>query len=112
MYLHINIYSIYHSPFVCICLFKARTQFSHCALTTTEQLELIHTDIARPFVPETIEGRGKDNLVIVDDFNRKAWCIPLKRKSDTATAMKEWIAVHENEVGKKVKKMRSDNGGE
>ena len=33
MYLHINIYSIFHSPFVCICLFKARTQFSHCALT-------------------------------------------------------------------------------
>ena len=26
--------------------------------------------------------------------------------------MKEWIAVHENEVGGKVKAMRSDNGGE
>lgn len=77
-----------------------------------EQLELIHTDIAGPFVPTAIEGRGKYNLVVVDDFSRKAWCIPIKKKSDTATAMKEWIAVHENEVGKKVKKMRSDNGGE
>ena len=26
--------------------------------------------------------------------------------------MKEWIAVHENEVGGEVKAMRSDNGGE
>ena len=50
--------------------------------------------------------------MIVDDFSRKAWCIPLKKKSDTATAIKEWIVVHENEVGKKIKKMRSDNGGE
>ena len=77
-----------------------------------EKLELIHTDIAGPFVPTTIEGRGKYNLVIVDDFSRKAWCIPLKKKSGTTTTMKEWIAVHENEVGKRVKKMRSDNGGE
>ena len=77
-----------------------------------EQLELIHTDIAGPFVPTAIEGKGSYNLVIVDDFSRKAWCIPLKKKSDTATAIKEWIAVHENEVGKKIKKMRSDNGGE
>ena len=74
-------------------------------------MESIHTDIAGPFVPEAIEGRGKHNLVVVDDFSRKAWCIPLKKKSDTATAMKEWIAVHETEVGKRVKKMRSDNGG-
>ena len=34
-----------------------------------------------------------------------------KKKSDTATAIKEWIAVHENEAGKNIKKMRSDNGG-
>ena len=77
-----------------------------------EQLELIHTDIAGPFKPAAIEGRGKYNLVIVDDFSRKAWCIPLKKKSDTATAMKEWIAIHENQSGKRVKNMRSDNGGE
>ena len=67
-----------------------------------EQLELIHTDIAGPFKPAAIEGRGKYNLVIVDDFSRKAWCIPLKKKSDTTAAMKEWIAVHENESGKRV----------
>ena len=27
-------------------------------------------------------------------------------------ALKEWITVDENQVGKKVKKLRSDNGGE
>ena len=63
-------------------------------------------------MPIAIEGKGSHNLVIVDDFSRKAWCIPLKKKSDTATSMKEWIAMHENEMGKKIKKMRSNNGGE
>ena len=63
-------------------------------------------------MPTTIEGKGSYNLVIIDDFNGKAWCIPLKKKSDTTTAIKKWIAVHETEVGTKIKKMRSENGGE
>ena len=75
-------------------------------------LELIHTDIAGLFEPMAIEGRGKYNLVIVDDYSRKSCCISLKKKSDTVVAMKEWIAVRENEVEKKVKTMRLDNGGE
>ena len=52
------------------------------------------------------------NLVIVDDFSKKSWTVALKKKSDTKVALKEWIAVHENEVCGKVKAMRSDNGGE
>ena len=77
-----------------------------------EPLELIHTDIAGPFEPKAIGGGGKYNLVIIDDFSRKSWTIPLRLKSDTKVALKEWIAVRENEVGKRVKVMRSDNGGE
>ena len=50
--------------------------------------------------------------VIIDDFNRKSWTIPLRLKSDTKVALKQWIAVNENQSGKKVKKLRSDNGGE
>ena len=63
-------------------------------------------------MPTAIEGKGSYNLVIVDDFTRKAWCIPLKKKSDTAIAIKEWVAMHENEAGKRIKKKRCDNGGE
>ena len=74
-----------------------------------EPLELIHTDIAGPFAPMAIEGKAKYNLVIVDDYSRKSWCINLIH---TAPAVKEWIAIHGNQVGKKVKTMRPDNGGE
>ena len=77
-----------------------------------EPLELVHTDIAGPFVPKAVEGGGRYNLVIIDDFSRKSWTIPLRLKSDTKVALKQWIAVNENQSGKKVKKLRSDNGGE
>ena len=76
-------------------------------------LELVHTDIAGPFNPKAIGGGGSQyNLVIVDDFSRKSRTISLRNKSDTKVALKEWITVNENQVGKKVKKLRLDNGGE
>ena len=78
-----------------------------------EQFELVHTDIAGPFSPKSAYGRGYQyNLVTVDEFSRKSWCIPLKKKSNTKVALKEWIAGTENEVGKKVKNIRSDCGRE
>ena len=79
----------------------------------TEPLELVHTDIAGPFKPKAVGGGGGQyNLVVIDDFSRKSWTIPLRKKSDTKVALKQWIAVNENQSGKKVKKLRSDNGGE
>ena len=79
----------------------------------TEPLELVHTDIAGPFNPKAIGGGGSQyNLVVIDDFSRKSWTIPLRKKSDTKVALKQWITVNENQSGKKVKKLRSDNGGE
>ena len=48
--------------------------------TAKVPLELIHIDIAGPFEPMAIEGKGKYNLVIVDDYSRKSWFIPLKKK--------------------------------
>ena len=69
-------------------------------IRATEPLELIHTDIAGPFSPNAIEGGGRYNLVIVDDFSRKSWTVAIKKKSDTKVALKEWIAVHGNECGR------------
>ena len=51
-------------------------------------------------------------MVIIDDFNWKSWTVPLRLKSDTKVALKEWITVNENQSGRRVKKIRSENGGE
>ena len=49
---------------------------------------------------------------MVDDYSRKSWVVPLRKKSDTSAALKEWVAVRESESGEKLKVLRSDNGGE
>ena len=54
-----------------------------------EQLELVHTNIAGPFNPKSVDKKGYQyNLVMIDDFSRKSWCIPLWKKSDTKVAIK------------------------
>ena len=54
----------------------------------------MHTNIASPFKPKSSNGKG--NLVIVDDFSRNSWCIPIRKKNNTKVALKEWIVVAEN----------------
>ena len=62
-------------------------------------LELVHTNIAGPFNPKAIGGGGSQyNLVIVDDFSRKSWTLPLRNKGDTKVALKEWITVNEQRI--------------
>ena len=44
-----------------------------------EPLELLYTDIVGPFSLKSSGGGGSQyNLVVIDDFSRKSWTIPLK----------------------------------
>ena len=57
-------------------------------IPTHEQLELVRTDVSSPFNSKAIGGGGSQfNLVIVDDFSRKSWTVPLRNKSDTKVVM-------------------------
>ena len=42
----------------------------------------------------------------------KTWVYFIKQKSDVFETFKKWKALVENEIGKKLKCLRSDNGGE
>ena len=42
----------------------------------------------------------------------KTWVYCIKRKSDVFDTFKKWKALVENEKGKRLKCLRSDNGGE
>jgi len=57
--------------------------------------------------------RGKQYFVtFIDDHSRKVWIYFLRHKSDVFEAFKKWKAMVENETGLKIKKLRSDTGGE
>eukprot|EP00253_Pinus_taeda_P023192 PITA_23192 len=77
----------------------------------TTILERIHTDVCGPFsVASTAKNRYY--VIFVDDFSRKCWIFFMQKKSETYSNFCEFKALVEKELGKKVKALRSDNGGE
>ncbi|SOV08934.1 uncharacterized protein UDID_17790 [Ustilago sp. UG-2017a] len=72
-------------------------------------LELVHIDLMTDF-------KGHANyhyaLVAVDDFSSLIYVEPLCTKSTALTALRRWIARMEQAMDRKLKTLRSDNGGE
>ena len=57
-------------------------------------------------------GDARYMLTIIDDYSRRVWPYFLKNKDDTFAAFTEWKVMIERQTEKKVKVLRTDNGGE
>jgi hypothetical protein len=51
-------------------------------------------------------------VIFIDDFSRKSWIYFLKTKNETFSKFQEFKALIENQTGKHIRTLRSDNGGE
>ena len=51
-------------------------------------------------------------ITFIDDATRKTWVCCIRQKSNVFDTFKKWKALVENETGKRLKCLRSDNGGE
>ena len=49
-------------------------------------------------------------ITFIDDFSRKVWVYFLKHKNDALTTLKQWKALVENQTGRKIKKLKTNNG--
>ncbi|TNV99076.1 hypothetical protein C5H24_12405, partial [Xylella fastidiosa] len=76
-----------------------------------QKLELVHTDVWGPATVSSIGG-SYYYVTFVDDHSRKVWVYFMKHKSEVFEVFKKWKAMVENETDLKVKRLRSDNGGE
>ena len=76
-----------------------------------EKLELVHTDVWGPAQVSSLGG-SHYYVTFIDDATRKVWVYFLRQKSDVFQTFKNWKCLVENEIGKKLKCLRSDNGGE
>ena len=77
----------------------------------SEYLEQVHIDIAGP-MPVRSAG-GKEYLyVVVDDFMRTVYMRPLRLKSEATEAFKAFKATVENESGKRIREVLTDNARE
>eukprot|EP00253_Pinus_taeda_P030542 PITA_30542 len=63
--------------------------------------------------PFSVDSTAKHKycVILVDDFSRKCWIFFIQKKSETYSKFCEFKALVEKESRKKVKALRSDNGG-
>ena len=74
-------------------------------------LDLVHTDVCGPFRSPTRDGRHY-YVTFTDDFSRYGYIYLMKQKSETFEKFKEFKNEAEKRLGKKIKVLRSDRGGE
>jgi transposase InsO family protein len=74
-------------------------------------LNLVHRDLCGPISPATPSGK-KYFLLLVDDKSRHMWLVLLAAKSDTLAALKKFLVKVEVETGRRLRVLRTDNGGE
>lgn len=93
------------------CVFgkQKRVSFSLSTHCTKGILDYIHSDLWDR-APHSSIGGCDYMITFIDDFSRKVWVYFLKHKNDALTAFKQWKALVENQTGRKIKKLRTDNG--
>ncbi|KMQ87943.1 retrovirus-related pol polyprotein from transposon tnt 1-94 [Lasius niger] len=89
----------------------ARSPFPIKSERSTEILDLVHTDLCGPMKVISIGG-AKYILQFIDDSSRWGQVYFLKSKSDVSQALQNFVIMMENQTGRKIKIIQSDNGKE
>ena len=76
-----------------------------------EKLELVHIDLWGPSLVASLGG-SRYYITFIDDSSKKVWVYFLKNKYNVFETSKKWKAMVKAETSLKVKRLRSDNGGE
>ena len=74
-------------------------------------LEIVHSDVCGPMSSSSL-SRYVYYVSFIDDFSRKTWIYFLKGKNEVFSKFKEYKGLVENQTDKKIKTLRSDNGGD
>jgi hypothetical protein len=74
-------------------------------------LDIIYSDVCGPMPSNSISGYVY-YVSFIDDYYHKTWVYFLKSKDEVFGKFKEFKALIENLYKRKIKKLRSDNGGE
>jgi transposase InsO family protein len=96
----------------CVLAKQKRTPFPRAAkYRAQEELKLVHGDLCGPISPSTPAGNVYF-LLLVDDMSCYMWLTLLRSKADAPAVIMSFQARVERETNKKLKVLRTDNGGE
>ncbi|DBA04042.1 TPA: hypothetical protein N0F65_009389 [Lagenidium giganteum] len=74
-------------------------------------LELIHSDVMGPMNPVSKSG-AKVSVAFIDDYSRYVHVYSMKSKGEVLIKFKEYKNLVENQTGRRIQTLRTDNGGE
>ncbi|KAL3638973.1 Beta-galactosidase 8 [Castilleja foliolosa] len=95
----------------CILAKSHRTHFSISNTRSNEIFEIIHSDVWGP-VPNNLRKSFSYFVLFIDDCTRMTWVSFLKQKSEVVTKFIQFHKMILTQYNKKIKILRSDNGGE
>src|SRR3954469_11626905 len=95
----------------CLMGKMTRTPFNGTMERAVDLLGIIHTDVCGP-MNVTARNGFRYFVTFPDDLSRYGYIYLMKHKSETFEKFKEFQSEVENQLGKKIKNLRSDRGGE
>jgi hypothetical protein len=88
-----------------------KTAFPSSDSKAARILDLIHSDVCGPMSSASLIG-SLYYVVFIDDFSQKSWIFFMKTKGQVFNRFREFKALVENQTRKKIRVLRSENGGE
>ena len=96
---------------VCVKGKQTRKPIREDGTRAKKLLELVHSDVVGPLDVNSFSG-ARFLVTFVDDYSRKLFVYPLKRKSEVFDTFVKFKKMVENQCSTKIKILRTDNGGE
>jgi len=95
----------------CVKEKQTRMKFGTAIHDTKGILDYVHSDVWGP--SKTASMGGKHYYVtFVDDYSRRVWVYALKKKDEVLGCFLNWKNMVETQTGRRIKRLRTDNGGE
>lgn len=101
-------------PDVCEPCLKGRQHRSPFPVGTKRAsgpLDLVHSDVCGKVGSPSLSG-SEYFVTFIDSYSHYTWVYVLKRKDQVFESFLKWKALVENSTGRKLKALRTDNGGE
>ncbi|GJZ85683.1 retrotransposon protein, putative, ty1-copia subclass [Tanacetum coccineum] len=95
----------------CISGKMARKPFTHASKRADDLLGIIHSDVCGPLRTTSREGANY-YVTFTDEFSRYGYVYLIKHKHEVFQMFKTFQNEVENQLGKNIKALRSDQGGE
>ena len=95
----------------CLECKMTKRPFSTKGERSKEPLQLVHSDV---YGPLSVQARGGYEYFVtfIDDYSRYGFVYLMHKKSETFGKFKEFMIEAEKQLGKSLKTLRSDRGGE